>query len=103
MTLQLTTVSPQESNEAKLLAEANDAEAAHHLDVDDEPTSKPATSCLLCSASFSAVPEQRRHVKSDWHNYNLKQKLRGGVSVTEAEFEKLVEDLDESISGSESS
>lgn len=69
----------------------------------DEPTTKTATSCLLCSASFSNVPEQRQHVKSDWHGYNLKQKLGGRSPVTEHEFEKLVEDLDESISGSESS
>ena len=39
-------------------------------------------------------------MKSDWHGYNLKQKLRRGLSVTENEFEKLVDDLDESISGS---
>ena len=39
-------------------------------------------------------------MKSDWHNYNLKQKVRGGNSVSENEFEKLVDELDESISGS---
>ena len=61
---------------------------------------KAATSCLLCGTSFPDVQEQRRHVKSDWHGYNLKQKLRGSSSVTEGEFEKLVDDLDESISGS---
>lgn len=69
----------------------------------DEPTTKPSTSCLLCSAAFSNVLEQRQHVKSDWHGYNLKQKLELRSPVTEHEFEKLVEDLDESISGSESS
>lgn len=102
LTIQLA-VSPQESTEDKLPAEAKGTEVAHQLKADDAPTSKSATSCLLCSASFLVVHEQRRHVKSDWHNYNLKQKLRGGASVTEIEFEKLVEDLDESISGSESS
>lgn len=103
VTLQLTTASPQESTEAKLPAETKGTEADRQDKADDAPASKPATSCLLCSASFLVVHEQRRHVKSDWHNYNLKQKLKGGDSVTEAEFEKLVEDLDESISGSESS
>ena len=44
--------------------------------------------------------EHRQHVKSDWHNYNLKQKIRGGSSVTENEFEKLLDDMDESLSGS---
>ena len=61
---------------------------------------KPATSCMLCTISFPNVNEQRRHVRSDWHGYNLKQKLRGAASVTENDFEKLVDDLDESISGS---
>lgn len=42
-------------------------------------------------------------MKSDWHGYNLKQKLKGLTPVTEIEFEKLVGELDESISGSESS
>ena len=61
---------------------------------------KVSTSCQLCGASFANVQEQRLHVKSDWHNYNVKQKIRGGQSATENEFEKLIEELEESISGS---
>ena len=61
-----------------------------------------STTCQLCETSFPSVQEQRLHVKSDWHNYNLKQKLRGAHSVSEHEFERLVDELDESISGSES-
>lgn len=61
-----------------------------------------STTCQLCRTSFSNVQEQRLHVKSDWHSYNLKQKVRGVQCVTENEFEKLVNELDESISGSES-
>ncbi len=73
---------------SKLEKEAADGEA------------KVSTSCQLCGASFANVQEQRLHVKSDWHNYNVKQKIRGGQSATENEFEKLVEELEESISGS---
>lgn len=62
---------------------------------------KLSTSCQLCRTSFPSVQEQRLHVKSDWHNYNLKQKVRGAQSVTDNEFGKLVDELDESISGSE--
>ncbi|MCJ1404579.1 hypothetical protein MMC11_007805 [Xylographa trunciseda] len=62
-----------------------------------------STACGLCNTSFQNLAEQRRHVKSDWHGYNLKQKLRGLNAVNEVEFEKLVGDLDESISGSDSS
>ena len=66
-------------------------------------TTKPSASCLLCAITFPSVAEQRYHVRSDWHGYNLKLKLRGLPTVNEAQFGKLVEDLDESISGSESS
>lgn len=46
--------------------------------------------CSLCSLSFATVQEQRSHLKSDLHHYNLKQKLRGQNPVTEADFEKLI-------------
>ncbi|KAI1648812.1 uncharacterized protein F4817DRAFT_333012 [Daldinia loculata] len=60
-------------------------------------------SCSLCALSFGTVQDQRSHLKSDLHHYNLKQKLRGKSPVSEAEFEKLIADLDESLSGSDSS
>ncbi|KAM3065038.1 hypothetical protein ACMFMG_001249 [Clarireedia jacksonii] len=59
-------------------------------------------SCSLCGVTFYTVEDQKGHVRSDFHNYNLKQKIRGAKSVSEAEFEKLVGDLDESLSGSDS-
>jgi hypothetical protein len=68
--------------------------------IDAEPSK--ATSCSLCGLSFVTLQEQRQHVKSDLHNYNLKQKLRGLNPVSEVEFDKLIGDLDESISGSDS-
>ena len=40
--------------------------------------------------SFSSVDEQRSHVRSDLHGYNLKQKMKGLKVVDELEFEKLV-------------
>lgn len=61
-----------------------------------------ATSCALCGLGFSGLQEQRSHVRSDLHGYNLKQKMRGKNAVTEPDFEKLVGQLDESISGSDS-
>ena len=61
---------------------------------------KLSATCQLCGTSFTDVQEQRLHVKTDWHSYNLKQKIRGAQPVSENEFEKLVDDLDESISGS---
>ncbi|KAF1972425.1 ankyrin repeat and zinc finger domain-containing protein 1 [Bimuria novae-zelandiae CBS 107.79] len=62
-----------------------------------------ATSCNLCGLSFATVADQRNHVRSDLHQYNSKQKIKGLKPVGEADFEKLIGELDESISGSESS
>ncbi|KAI0848202.1 hypothetical protein F5Y00DRAFT_239421 [Daldinia vernicosa] len=98
-----------------------DAAAADVLDTTKEPTESAtqsqtqdttsgnsslavgSQSCSLCALSFGTVQDQRSHLKSDLHHYNLKQKLRGQNSVSEAEFEKLIADLDESLSGSDSS
>ncbi|KAL1305807.1 hypothetical protein AAFC00_003970 [Neodothiora populina] len=60
-----------------------------------------ATSCALCNLNFPTVHEQRSHVRSDMHGYNIKRKMRGLKAVDEQEFEKLVGDLDESLSGSD--
>jgi Bacteroidetes VLRF1 release factor len=75
-----------------------------------EPPSKdsdiPAAatiSCNLCQLTFPTVQEQREHVRSDLHRYNLKLKLRGNTAVSEVDFHKLIGELDESISGSDSS
>jgi len=69
----------------------------------EDESAKPSTSCLLCGALFANVQEQRQHIRSHWHGYNLKQKLKGEKSVNEVEFDQMIEDLDESISGSETS
>ncbi|KAF7554143.1 hypothetical protein G7Z17_g3103 [Cylindrodendrum hubeiense] len=58
--------------------------------------------CSLCGLTFTTHLDQRGHLKSDLHHYNLKQKLRGQKPVSEVEFEKLVGNLDESLSGSDS-
>ena len=72
-------------------------------DIDSPPSSKPAaTSCGLCNLKFPTLQDQRSHVRSDLHNYNLKQQIKGLKPVSEFEFEKLIGDLDESISGSDS-
>ncbi|KAK5637011.1 hypothetical protein RRF57_012723 [Xylaria bambusicola] len=83
-------------------------QSGHSLQ-DPTPNASPETlvvgsqACSLCGLSFASVDDQRSHQKSDWHHYNLKLKLRGSKPVSEVEFEKLVGDLDESLSGSESS
>ncbi|KAK3718558.1 hypothetical protein LTR37_005062 [Vermiconidia calcicola] len=67
----------------------------------EEGSPASSTSCGLCGLTFPTLQEQRSHVRSDFHGYNLKQKMRGKKPVTEADFERLVGQLDESISGSD--
>ncbi|KAK7988630.1 40S ribosomal protein S6-B [Apiospora arundinis] len=89
------------------------AEAPEALSSDPTPSPDPtnsspsdnlvgAQSCSLCALAFTSVEDQRSHQKSDLHHYNLKQKLRGNKPVTEVEFESLIGNLDESLSGSDS-
>jgi hypothetical protein len=47
-------------------------------------------SCSLCGVTFHTVEDQRGHIRSDLHGYNLKQRLRGAKPVSEGDFEKLV-------------
>lgn len=84
-------------DEPELLADSNSKRSETE---DGAPSS--ATSCGLCGLSFPSVQEQRSHVRSDLHGYNMKQKMRGLKPVGENDFERLVGDLDESISGSDS-
>lgn len=60
-------------------------------------------SCALCQATFPTVYEQRQHVRSDFHRYNLKLQLRGLQPVNEATFTELIGDLGESLPGFDSS
>ncbi|KAF1917287.1 ankyrin repeat and zinc finger domain-containing protein 1 [Ampelomyces quisqualis] len=79
----------------------NEANSSEKTDIEENGPAK-ATSCSLCGLSFTSVAEQRSHIRSDLHGYNLKQKIKGAKPVGEADFERLIGDLDESISGSES-
>jgi hypothetical protein len=56
----------------------------------DEGTVAASTSCALCDVKSLNVLEQRGHVRSDLHKYNLKQRLKGLKTVGETEFDKLI-------------
>ncbi|KAK6345412.1 hypothetical protein TWF718_007328 [Orbilia javanica] len=68
-----------------------------------EPDPTSGMSCTLCGVKGKTVQEQRSHARSDVHRFNMKRKIRKEPPVSEMEFEKMIEALDESISGSESS
>ncbi|SPJ82255.1 related to Found in Mitochondrial Proteome [Fusarium torulosum] len=103
---------PTEVLDSLALKSDVDAEAEAAADsANSSPPKSPSSSdtnlvgtqaCSLCGLTFTTVIDQRGHLKSDLHHYNLKQKLRGQKAVSEAEFEKLVGNLDESLSGSDS-
>ena len=66
-------------------------EEGHSTDVRKEPTIEGSKACSLCHITFHVLEDQRGHIRSDWHGYNLKQKLKGLPAVSEEQFERLVE------------
>ncbi|KAH7926441.1 hypothetical protein BV22DRAFT_1032943 [Leucogyrophana mollusca] len=69
-------------------------------------TNSNARACTTCpgASAFPDVDAQRTHFRSDWHRYNVKIRLLGtGAPITETAFAQLVDDLDDSLSGSASS
>jgi hypothetical protein len=88
--------------DAEAIAAAESATSSRSESPSSDTNLVGTQACSLCGLTFTTVIDQRGHLKSDLHHYNLKQKLRGQKPVSEAEFEKLVGDLDESLSGSDS-
>ena len=59
-------------------------------------------SCAMCSIdSFASSEEQRLHNKSDHHRFNARRSARREAPVTAAEFERMMDGISESLSGSE--
>lgn len=74
----------------------------------DLKTSEDVSESKLCSYC-GPIPDTGEpnylqiHYKKDYHRYNIKRKLMGLSPLDEKEFEKVIGELDESISGSEES
>jgi len=50
--------------------------------------------CSTCNINtFESVTQQREHVRSDLHKFNLKRKLSGQKVVTGDEFEKMLDGM----------
>ncbi|KAG4304946.1 hypothetical protein PORY_001621 [Pneumocystis oryctolagi] len=59
--------------------------------------------CSVCKEiEFDSQEEYRVHVRTDWHRLNLKRKTADMPVMDFKEFEEALEDLTESISGSDS-
>ncbi|KAI8146898.1 hypothetical protein BJV82DRAFT_710223 [Fennellomyces sp. T-0311] len=79
------------------------ATALENLEIQHHETSDALT-CNTCDLVFSTTDRQdhRKHFSTDWHRYNIKRKLVLGLApVSLSEFETMLTDLAESISGSE--
>ena len=99
----LNTLTPKEVSEA---APDQERLESRHAEGPIERTAENAVSsrsCSLCGVFFQTVEDQRSHSKSDLHGYNLRQRLRGMKTVTEVDFEKLIEGTTSSVADYEAS
>ncbi|KAA8915883.1 hypothetical protein TRICI_001976 [Trichomonascus ciferrii] len=59
-------------------------------------------SCSYCGQlSAQTAQELRDHYKKDYHRFNIRRRMRNESAVSEEEFERMADDLDESLSGSD--
>lgn len=96
------------------IAQQDDESPVPAKQVKPEKSEAGGTGCVTCNIpSFAHVSIQREHFRSDLHKFNLKRKLAGQKIVSAEEFDKMLDgtntpgsrlilDLNESISGSES-
>ncbi|CAH7675975.1 hypothetical protein BY996DRAFT_7285665 [Phakopsora pachyrhizi] len=57
--------------------------------------------CRTCKVRFDELTDLRSHFRSDWHRLNLKLKtLKRPIIDKEEKFQKMIENLSDSISGS---
>ncbi|GAA5988967.1 hypothetical protein JCM10908_006250 [Rhodotorula pacifica] len=85
-------------------AQENEQEKEAPLPETSAPLLGGAYTCALTGASFSTLEGLKQHYRTDWYRYNVKLKLQGKKTpVSEQQFNQMVENLTESISGSEAS
>ena len=90
----LATLVPKTELQAEITESTHSTiEGAHPNPQRNDTSTEGSKACSLCQITFHTVAEQRGHIRSDWHGYNLKQKLRCGAAISEDDFEKLVEGM----------
>mmetsp|Transcript_1074 Transcript_1074/g.2946 ORF Transcript_1074/g.2946 Transcript_1074/m.2946 type:complete len:368 (+) Transcript_1074:64-1167(+) len=55
----------------------------------EEPPKKKGLRCSSCDAEFEDATVYRQHCRSDWHNFNLKRKVKNLSPVTEEEHAEI--------------
>mmetsp|Transcript_66940 Transcript_66940/g.131938 ORF Transcript_66940/g.131938 Transcript_66940/m.131938 type:complete len:362 (-) Transcript_66940:82-1167(-) len=67
----------------------------------DTSALKKGPKCSACAAVFEDAAEYRKHCRSEWHNYNLKRKVKSLPPVTEEEFVEISLDVREGFLGAD--
>lgn len=80
--------------------DSQSALTAENLQALDEPA-QSGYNCSSCGPLAQTDQSLQNHYKSDYHRYNMKRKLHNQPPVSEAEFERVIGELDDSISGSD--
>jgi hypothetical protein len=62
--------------------------------------SETGATCIACgigitSTGFASAAEQRQHFKTDWHRYNVKRRVDKKTPLSEAEFERIIDEQSE--------
>ena len=71
-------------------AVASASSSSHNTDSSTPSSVLAAKSCNTCGGNFCDATSYRNHFRSDWHRYNLNQKLKNlPLVVSEEEFAKL--------------
>ncbi|KAI7954235.1 hypothetical protein MJO28_006782 [Puccinia striiformis f. sp. tritici] len=58
--------------------------------------------CTTCNINFESNETQRNHFRSDWHRFNIKLTTSSNKPVDQAKFNTILEELQDSLSGSDS-
>lgn len=68
-----------------------------------EPAAKQTKmKCSVCGVEFEDAAAYRAHCRSEWHNFNLKRKVKNLPPVTEEEFAEISLDMKEGFLGVDS-
>ncbi|CDK26436.1 unnamed protein product [Kuraishia capsulata CBS 1993] len=75
-----------------------------HVQMDQSKTETGRKQCASCLFELESLSdgEIRQHYKSDLHRFNIKRRNLQRPPLSEVEFDKIADTLDESISGSDS-
>lgn len=71
------------------------------LNQQEEPK-KVGIRCSACNVDFEGATDYRQHCRSEWHNFNLKRKVKGLSPLTEEDYAEVALDVREGFLAVES-